>query len=361
MASTQPQQTTLAPPRGSLYVNVATLLLITAMLAGCDRPRTYENQFLAFGTLVEITIHGAERELAEMAFEVARRDFAHMHAAWHAWQPSALTRVNTAIAAGESIDVDADVLPLIERAKSLSRRSRGLFNPAIGRLVELWGFHTDDYTGRRPPSDARIRALIDQNPSMDDLTLEGSQLSSTNPNVQLDFGAYAKGYGIGLVAEHLRAMGIENLIVNAGGDLRAIGAHGDRPWRIGIRHPREQGVFASVETDGDESVFTSGDYERYFEFKDTRYHHILDPRSGYPARHTTSVTVIHTNPGVADAAATALFVAGPSHWPAVAQAMGVRDVMLIDDQGRAHLTASMAARVEFEIDLPPKAVVHDRS
>jgi thiamine biosynthesis lipoprotein len=196
---------------------------------------------------------------------------------------------------------------------------------------------------------------------MNDLVLEGTHVSSTNRAVQLDFGAFAKGYGVGRAVEHLRRMGIENLIVNAGGDLRAIGAHGNRPWRIGISNPTAQGVIASVEINHDECVFTSGDYERFFEFRNRRYHHIIDPRTGYPARGTTSVTVIHKDGGTADAAATALFIAGPDQWQTIAHAMGVRDVLLIDGQGRARMTPSMAKRIQFEIDPPPLVMVGNES
>jgi thiamine biosynthesis lipoprotein len=155
-------------------------------------------------------------------------------------------------------------------------------------------------------------------------------------------------------------MGVDDAIVNAGGDLRAIGTHGDRPWRIGIRHPRADGVIASVELGRDESVFTSGDYERYFLFRGKRYHHILDPRTGYPARGTASVTVISRDPGAADAAATALVVAGPDEWQAIAWSMGIRNVMLIDHQGRAHVTPSMAKRIRFEVEPPPEVIVSPR-
>jgi FAD:protein FMN transferase len=349
----------VAPMRGSgCPVLIIVLCLTFVLLAGCERPRIYRDQFLAFGTLIELTIYGADRALAEKAFATARRDFKRMHAAWHAWRPSPLTRANDLIAAGKSFEVNPELLPLLQRAKRLSAQSDKLFNPAIGRLIALWGFHSDDPTRGRPPSAARIEALVERDAGMEDLTFSGARLRPGNPYVRLDFGAYAKGYGVGQVVEHLRALGVRNLIVNAGGDLRAIGRHGDRPWRIGIRNPRGRNIIASVQIKADESVFTSGDYERYFTHKDVRYHHILDPRTGYPARGTTSVTVIHDEPDAADAAATALFVAGPQRWQRLAAAMDIGDVMLIDARGRAHLTSSMARRLRFEID-PPPVIVSD--
>jgi len=336
---------------------ICATLVALAAVCGCERPQVYDTQFLAFGTLVQITVCDEEPQLADRAFDTAREDFEIMHRIWHAWRPSAVTRANAVIAGGGSIELPPALRPLIQPAQRLSRLSGGLFNPAIGKLIALWGFHADDYAGRRPPPRRRIAALVAQAPSMSDIVLANGRLSSTNRAVQLDFGAFAKGVGVGQVVEHLRRMGVDNLIVNAGGDLRAIGARGERPWRIGIRNPLADGVLASVEITGDESVFTSGNYERFFVFRGRRYHHIIDPRSGYPARGATSVTIIHSDPRLADAAATALFVAGPRHWRPVARSMGLREVMLIDARGRAHMTAAMAGRIRFEVDPPPPIIV----
>jgi thiamine biosynthesis lipoprotein len=186
---------------------------------------------------------------------------------------------------------------------------------------------------------------------MSDLRFDGHRLSSTNPAVQLDVGAFAKGYAVDEAIALLQQRGIDNAIVNAGGDLRAIGRHGDRPWHIGIRHPREPGVIAALDTVGDESVFTSGTYERYYDYDGHRYQHIIDPRSGHPSAGTLSVTVIDDNAATADAAATALLIAGPRQWTTVARHMGIDKAMLIDDQMTVYMTPAMQQRVELKRDL----------
>ncbi|MDH5485597.1 MAG: FAD:protein FMN transferase, partial [Gammaproteobacteria bacterium] len=141
-------------------------------------------------------------------------------------------------------------------------------------------------------------------------------------------------------------------IVNAGGDIKAIGRHGDRPWHIGIRHPRPEprqngDVLAAININDNECIFTSGDYERFYDYQGKRYHHILDPRTGWPADQTMSVTVIHSDASLADAAATALFVAGPKDWQTIARKMHLRDVMLVDKQGQIYVTPEMAERLEW--------------
>ena len=170
---------------------------------------------------------------------------------------------------------------------------------------------------------------------------------SENPSVQLNFGAFAKGYAIDQSMQYLKKSGVSHAILNTGGDLKAIGQHGDRAWRIGIRHPRQQSIMASIETQGEEGIFTSGDYERFYMHQGKRYHHILDPRTAYPASGTQSVTVIHHNSGLADAAATALFIAGPAEWLNIAQNLNLTQVMLFDDKGVVHITPEMQKRVKF--------------
>ncbi|MCW8891499.1 MAG: FAD:protein FMN transferase [Sedimenticola sp.] len=323
-------------------------LLIPLLLAGCDTtPPLFTGKFLAFGTLVDITIAGVEEREAQAATDIIEDDFKRMHHAWHAWDPGPLGRVNRLIQTGSSFSAPPSVLPLILRGKSLSEQSNGLFNPAIGQLIDAWGFHRNDPTGHRPPAAEQIQTLITQAPSMSDLQLEGIQMRSTNTAVKLDFGAFGKGYGIDLAVEHLKEMGVQNAILNAGGDLRAIGSRNGKPWRIAIRHPSGEGVLGIIQTQGSESIFTSGDYERHFTWEGRRYHHIIDPRTGYPATGTQSVTVIHQDATTADAAATALFIAGPSGWFEIAKRMGLGYVLLVDSENNIHMNPAMQKRVEL--------------
>ncbi len=328
-----------------------SLVFVLVFLTACDRkPVAYHEQLLVFGTVVDVKLWGVKEAQGRQAVARLADDFAYMHNAWHAWHPGPLGRVNQLLASGASFTAPPSILPLIQRGTVLSLRSGGLFNPAIGKLTALWGFASDDPPKGPPPSAEAIRAILDQQPDMEDIRLDGIKMQSGNPALKLDFGAFAKGYAVDRAIDVLRELGIDNAVVNAGGDLRAIGRHGDRPWRVGIRHPREAGILASVEVEGDESVFTSGDYERYFDWQGIRYDHIIDPRSGYPAQGLSSVTVFARRADLADAAATALFVAGPDEkdWLPVARAMGITGVMLVDDEGQVQLTPGIRKRIYFE-------------
>ncbi len=339
------------------FVSALTALMGAVLLSACSRePDTTHRTFLAFGTLVEVTIVGVEPERAERAIDQVQQEFDYMHRTWQPWEAGALARMNSLLPTGEWFSAAPSVLPLIEQATKLAEESGNRFDPAIGKLIKLWGFDSGEPAGP-PPDKNTVAALVTQAPRMSDIQVDGIRVRSTNPAVVLDFGAFAKGYGVDRTIELLRGLGINNAIINAGGDLRAIGRHGDRPWRIGIRAPRSQGILASVEVSGDESVFTSGDYERFFEYQGKRYHHILDPATGYPARGLTSVTVIATEGARADAAATALFVAGPQHWRAVAHAMGMDQVMVVLEDGSVQMTPKMKPRIHFEGQSPPEVVV----
>lgn len=337
------------------------LPLIVLLTVSCGQQQQVQRAtFYAFGTQIDISLYGVDSKTANITASLLEDEFTEVNNLWHAWQPSTLTRINQAISQGKPIAVSDDVAAVINHAKQLSIASHDLFNPAAGKLFELWGYHSDSwFESRPPPSQQSIQQWLDAHPTMADVHIRDGQLSSTNPMVKLGFGAFAKGYAVNHAIAILKQHHIENAIVNIGGDLRAIGQHGDRPWIIGIRHPRHDGTLASVKIHHDESVFTSGDYERFFTYQGVRYPHILDPRTGYPARDLTSVTVMSNDAAKADAAATALLVAGKD-WPEIAKSMGVIRVMVVTAAGQVEMTPEMQQRVSLT-DKSTVPVIRDLS
>ena len=325
---------------------VLLLLLSSAVLSSCGQEEQVQRRdLLAFGTVVQVTIWGVEAEQAERAFTIAEKKFQQLHRQWHPWEaPGKLAEVNSALAAGQSVEVDEEFIAAIEQAFYLMEKSGGLFNPMLGYLTSLWGFATDP-APEQPPGEAMLSLWLDNPPQAAELVMADNTISSSNTMLQLDLGAFMKGHAIDLVTRRLHDLGIDNMIINAGGDLRATGQRGSRPWNIAIRHPRDNDTLASVKINDDESVFTSGDYERFFIKDGQRYHHILDPRTAWPARDTVAVSVVAKSAAVSDAAATALFVAGPGRWRQTAAAMGITYALLIDKGGNIHLTLAMAERV----------------
>lgn len=343
-------KSTKKPGRPHIRLILPALLLL---LSACQKPQPHytETRFL-FGTLVEFKIHDVPEETARKAVAEIGADFQRMHRDWHAWKPGELSRLNAQLPDGRFHEVSLFLLPVIKQAKQLSIESDDLFNPAIGRLIALWGFHSDTLPLGPPPPRAAIAALVAQRPRMEDVEIVGQRVRSRNPAVALDFGGFAKGVALDYAMRRLAEFGIHNAIINAGGDLNAMGQYGKRPWRVGIRDPSGRGVVASLEVTGAEAIYTSGNYERYREHAGIRYSHIIDPRTGLPVEHIVSATVIAASGARADAAATALSVAGPADWQRIARRMRLRNVLLIDEQGRIYMSRPMADRVRLE-GVPP--------
>lgn len=330
------------------YWIIILALLLTACQPAPDASTLLtRHQFLAFGTIIDVSLYGVDSVQAQQSLQQLEASFTQWHQAWQPWQGNgALHQFNQDLNNNKPIAIPITLQPLFSEAHQLSKLSSGLFDPALGSLIRTWGFSQDDAPIAPPDADF-IQQYLNQHRPFYQFDITHHSLQAKKQNLQIDFGAYAKGYALNLAIEQLQQQGIQHAIINAGGDLRAIGQHGDRPWRIGIRHPRQQGMIAAIDITQDMSIFTSGDYERSFNYQDKSYHHIIDPRTGYPANLTRSVTVIHADAALADAAATALFIAGPKQWWAIAKAMGIRYVMLIDQQGQIHLNPAMQARIQF--------------
>jgi thiamine biosynthesis lipoprotein len=330
---------------------VRILLVIAALLlAACEgREPLYQEQGYVFGTLVDVSVYGEPEPQARQAVAAVMHEFQRLHDRLHAWQPGELSELNAAFASGESLAVSAELAAMLKDAAQLSEQSGGLFNPAIGGLIKLWGFHADEF-GAVLPDEKLIARWVKDKPQMSDIVIEKGHARSRNRAVQLDLGGYAKGYALDRAAELLRKQGIRNALINIGGNVYALGTHGDRPWRVGIQHPRKPGALATVALHDGEAIGTSGDYQRYFMVGDLRYCHLIDPRSGYPMQGVQAVTVLTRGARaglLSDVASKPLFISGAGGWREAARQMELPEAMLVDAQGTVHLTEAMQQRLEF--------------
>jgi thiamine biosynthesis lipoprotein len=185
---------------------------------------------------------------------------------------------------------------------------------------------------------------------MSNIVFNGNNLRTSNKTVQLDLGGYAKGYALDRAATMLKQQGIRNALVNIGGNVLALGQHGEREWRVGIQHPRKPGPLATLTLHDGEAIGTSGDYQRFFELNGKRYCHLIDPRTGQPVQGVQAVTILThgERAGVlSDADSKPLFISGVTGWRAAAQQMHLDEALLIDTSGTVHLTTAMQKRLEF--------------
>lgn len=351
-----------APGRRKFLIALLAVCLLALGLSGCKKKSPYVQQLaFIFGTMVEISIWGEEpergRELASKVFAELERQ----HRLFHPWQPGPMADVNAAIAAGKTeISVDPELGKMLGDATAAAALSEHLFNPAIGKLVALWGFHADTPAKLVPKPEA-VDALVKAQPRMSDLSLEGNQLKSRNPAVQIDLGGYLKGYALDRAAQMLRDAKVQGALINIGGNVLAIGSKGAEPWRIGLQHPRRPASMAFLELRDGEAVGSSGDYQRYFELDGRRYSHLIDPRNGQPANDLASVTVLippRPEAGTfSDWTSKPLFIAGRAEWPAMARKLGVTHALVLPIQGEAVATEAMRARLVWDEQNGPLRIV----
>lgn len=327
----------------------AVLLLLSLLLSACGKEPIYQEQGYVFGTLVEVTVFGVEETRAQQGIADVMHEFQRLHDLLHAWKPSELSSLNTAIAQGKRQTVSPELAAMLQDAAQLTSQSEGLFNPTIGGLIQTWGFQADDFKAVLP-EEKQITSLIKANPQMSDLTISANEVRSANQNVKLDLGGYAKGYALDRAATILKQQGINDALINIGGNVLALGSHGKRPWRVGIQHPRKPGALATLELRDGEAVGTSGDYQRYFEVDGKRYCHLIDPRNGHPVQGVQAVTIITHGARaglLSDASSKPLFISGVAGWRNAADKMRLDEALLIDADGVVHLTAAMQKRLEF--------------
>ena len=325
------------------------LLALLTLLGACTKAPILQQESFVFGTRVEIIIAGLPEAQSRPAAAAVLREFDRLHRTYHAWQPSELSRLNDQLAQGQAAPLSPGMRALIVDAQGVSADSGALFDPGIGQLIRLWGFQSDEYKGVLPAPEA-LAGWRASRAGIADLQLDDERVSSRSPRVALDFGGYLKGVALDRAAAILQAQGVNNALINIGGNVMALGTRNGERWRVGIQHPRQAGPLATIELNDGEAIGTSGDYQRFFEVDGKRYCHLLDPRSGQPVMHTQALTVLVTPRAQAgmlsDVASKPLFIAGPE-WPGLARKLSVDHVLRIDAEGRIQVSAALQRRLNY--------------
>ncbi len=201
---------------------------------------------------------------------------------------------------------DPEIIGLLRLAQEVSRKYDGAFDITVEPLVELWGFYSKSYC---IPKAEQIKDALTK-VGYQHLRMDNTKLEKDDVGVKIDLGGIAKGYALGQAAKVLKAQGVTSALIDIGGDIYALGKKGARLWKVGIKDPRHDGILGYVQVQ-DTAVVGSGDYERFFIKDGKRYHHIFNPKTGYPAQGAVSVTLIYPDPVLAQAWAKIPFVLGP--------------------------------------------------
>jgi len=297
------------------------------------------------GTLVEITVIGGDTDSAEAAIRDAFDEMERVEGLMSRRIPgSDVSRIN-GWAGIKAVPVSADVLRVIRRAEEISRASEGYFDITIGALLDLWGFEGDE--GRLPARGEVSEALDGVGYTTIHVDERAFTVELKKKGMRIDLGGIAKGYAVDRAVELLRGRGYRNMIVNAGGDIRVSGRKTHGPWVIGIQDPRDRSrILATIDAE-EISVATSGDYERYFVREGKRYHHLLNPFTGLPARECRSVTILAKDALSADALTTAVFVMGPQRGLRLIEAMEGVEGLIISADGKITQSEGLKNRIRF--------------
>lgn len=286
----------------NLYLNFrfrVYLIIVFLFLFGCQDKKLYKDTRAMMGTFVEVV--SPDKRAAQIAF----REIARIEALLSKYNPqSEISRLN----ASGKIKASPETFYILKKAKWFCRESGGAFDVTAGALSDLWGFTEKNYSY---PDDAQIKKSLRLVGCDKIILIEADNMVKLKtPGVKIDLGAIAKGFAVDCAVKELKKSGVESCLVNAGGQIYALGDKFGRPWRVAIRKPRGEGFNGYLLLE-DRAVATSGDYEQYFIRQGQRYAHIFDPRRGYPADSgIASVTVTAPDGLAADALATIFFISG---------------------------------------------------
>ena len=261
------------------------------------------------------------------------------------WKPSSeISAVNRE--AGKSpVHVSPDTFQVLEKAREFSARSDGLFDITFASL-QLWHFDEDLKAQVPAPEQVKQRlALV----GWKHVVLDAAKRTAfiDRAGTRIDLGGIGKGFAVDKAVAVLRARGLHDFVVKAGGDLYCSGKHGERPWKVGVRDPRDDdGGFFAVMPVQDAAFSTSGDYERFFVLGGKRYHHIIDPRTGFPATASRSATVLARDATEAEGLTKPAFILGPEAGAAWVQKLGA-EAIVIGADNRLVTTPGLAGRLEI--------------
>jgi len=325
---------------------IAALSLIAASCRGTAEGRRVlvERAGVAMGSELQLRAWTTGEAAARASFDAVFAEFERLEALMSTWRPgSDVLRINAA-AGVQPVPVHTDVRDVLRQARQISEWTEGTFDVTFGALTDVWKFDHDQ--DNSVPAEAEIRARL---PLIDYRRIEiddrAGTVFLTRTGMKIHLGGIGKGYAVERATRIIRAAGVHDFMIQAGGDLY-VGGHKDgRPWRLGINDPRgpEGKSFATVDLT-DSTFSTSGDYARFFMTDGVRYHHILDPRTGQPARLCRSVTIAAESPVLADAIAKGVFILGPEKGMALVERIPHLEAVIVTAKNEVLVSSGLKDR-----------------
>lgn len=329
-----------------IYWAIALLIPAIFSCTPKDNELLRRTQFI-MGTLVEITVREPDQDKAQLALSSAFNEMRRLEKLMSTHlADSEISRLNAKAGSMTSLAVSPDVLAVIERGIYWGNLSNAALDISIGPVSRLWRFDDDDPAIPDTQRLAEAARLV----NFREIEIVESNIRLKQSGMALHLGAIAKGYAVDQAMGVLEKNGIQHALINAGGDLKVLGERKDgQPWSIGLQHPRHPEKMIASFTLRDKAVATSGDYQKYFIKDDTRYHHLLDPANGRPARGMISCTLIAENVMDADALATAVFVLGPDKGMALIDSLDGVEGMMVTESGSTLFSENFKSQPGFEL------------
>ena len=313
------------------------LPVLLGVLPGSVLADWYKQEQAIMGTSVSVELWHDNRLQAQKCIALVMDNMRRIDTNMSPFKPdSELSRLNRD-AGSKDIKVSKELFQLIKRANEVSVMSEGRFDITFASVGYLY-----DYRNAIRPSDATLKPLLGSiNFRYLKLNPQNRTIHYLHPHVRIDLGGIAKGHAVDQGIRILQQCGITHALVSAGGDSRIIGDRLGLPWMTGIRHPREKNNFAVILPLTDTAISTSGDYERYFIENGVRYHHIISPATGKPAKTAESVTILGPETTTTDALSTAVFVMGPEKGLKLIERLPGIEAIVIDTEGKIHYTSGL--------------------
>lgn len=337
-----------------------SLILIIFACSGCrlqsEGFKELTDEKFLMDTLIQITIYSADEQRGKEALDKAFAEFARINdltdrfpqSGSDAAAASDVVRINEN-AGIKPVQVSADTLDIVQRSLYYAQLSGGAFDITIGPIMDLWGFGQNV---QQVPSDEQIQKtlnLVDYRKIVVDP--DAGTVYLPDPGMSLDFGGVAKGYATEQAARVLRESGIKHAIINAGGNVYAIGTRPDGSlWRVGVRDPRNANGIIAILFVKDTAVVTSGDNERYFETGGVRYSHLINPATGKQARELMQTTVVTESSTDADIINKPLFVLGRRDGMSFAGRLPGVGAIFVGADKQVTFTDNLTGQLEFTGD-----------
>lgn len=314
---------------------LAILLAAALALTGCGGRRPVSAGGFLLNTYVSVTLYDGNPDDAQGALDLCR-DY---EALFSRTDPdSQLCRLNRR----EITSVDPELAAVIQLGLDYSRLSGGALDVTMGSVTELWDFSAQEPSLPGREDVARALAHV----GWEKVTVEGDAVIFSDPETKLDLGAVAKGYIADRMADYLRGRGVSSAILDLGGNLYCLGTKpGGKPFQVGVQYPYEDRsqVLGTLPV-SDQSVVTSGVYERYIQVDGRAYHHILDTAAGWPVENgLVSVTILSPSSAGGDALSTACFALGLEKGMALVESLEGVEALFVAEDLTVHPSSGMAA------------------